>query len=48
MDRAPPSRRRPLRHNEASLLRLIYALLCEHIDAGITSKIYLNMKTTHP
>jgi putative transposase len=35
-------------HNEASLLRLISALLCEQSDEWLTSKIYLNMNPAHP
>ena len=34
--------------NEASLLRLISALLCEQSDEWLTSKIYLNMGPPHP
>ena len=34
--------------NEASLLRLISALLCEQSDEWITSKIYLNMNPVTP
>jgi putative transposase len=34
--------------NEASLLRLISALLCEQSDEWSTSKIYLNMNGTQP
>ena len=48
---APPAQdgtaRRPLVAalfpKEAALPRLVSALLCEQIDAGLTSKIYLNM-----
>jgi transposase-like protein len=32
--------------NEASLLRLISALLCEISEERLTGKIYLNMKPT--
>ena len=34
--------------NEASLLRLISALLCEINEEWLTGKIYLNMKTSDP
>jgi putative transposase len=34
--------------NEASLLRLVSALLCEQSDEWSTSKIYLNMNSTQP
>ncbi len=34
--------------NEASLLRLISAFLCEQSDEWLTSKIYLNMNPAHP
>ena len=34
--------------NEASLLRLISALLCEQSDEWLTSKIYLNMNAARP
>ena len=34
--------------NEASLLRLVSALLCEQSDEWLTSKIYLNMNPVHP
>ena len=34
--------------NEASLLRLVSALLCEQNDEWLTSKIYLNMNPVHP
>ena len=34
--------------NEASLLRLVSALLCEQSDEWSTGKIYLNMNSTEP
>jgi putative transposase len=34
--------------NEASLLRLVSALLCEQSDEWSTSKVYLNMNSTQP
>jgi transposase-like protein len=34
--------------NEASLLRLVSALLCEQCDEWSTGKIYLNMNSTQP
>jgi putative transposase len=34
--------------NEASLLRLVSALLCEQSNEWSTNKIYLNMNLTHP
>jgi len=34
--------------NEASLLRLVSALLCEQSDEWSTGKIYLNMNPTEP
>jgi putative transposase len=34
--------------NEASLLRLVSALLCEQSDEWSTGKVYLNINSTKP
>ena len=47
-ERKRPPRAAALFPNEASLLRLVSALLCEHSDKWLTSKIDLNRNPAHP